>query len=413
MRGGEPSQPPSSPCNMNRFFLLSISLLLFFSLLPLQTMAAEKEEEKELIIISDMGDTHNLPENSLSALKKAAETADFLHIPLQKTADGYLILSKDPNLKRVCQTDAVPISEMKLDEIQKLSLFTAKGGKMEKTDERPLTLTEAFAAIEKPFLLDFDWEIRDDVYRAAAESGRLSDSVFVCRDGAKKALAWRDSQEKSPGIMVYQKTNIVFTALSAAKALQGQPNAYLWLATSNPYGVIFSELVTEAGGKTAGLCLCLTDENLCGKRADTDNYREDAAARGYNMLMTADSKGLSAYREESVQARQSLDLLLKEEKNRDLPEFKGRNAKDFRFAYTNALQEAEKLSQKGFAGMRECQDAEEALRRAAKAIDENYDLLSQGKAGATITPARITICVLAVIGFIAAEGFFYQHRKSD
>lgn len=399
---------------MSRFFQVFLALLLLAGALPRLAACAKEPtpDTRTLCPISDMGDRTVYPENSLPALLSAEKAgAELIRIPLQKTADGAYILSKDETLERMCGADSRPIAEMTLAEIAALRLHAATGGDTARTEEAPVPLDTALREVKTPLLLDFDWAERDGVYRAAENAGRLETVVFVCRTGAKEALAWRDAQTVPVKIMVYKKTNIIFSALSAARALRDQEGAYLWLATANPYGVIFSSAVTNAAAQTDGLALCLTDGALCGGRTDTDSYRDDAVSRGYNMLMTADMTSLSAYQHAGEQARDALSALLAEENTRVLPDFKGSGASEYRFAYQNALIEARRLSLKAFAGEQECRDAENALRTAAAAIDENYRSLTEGTAGQTLTPGRLLVVLIAVPVFVALELFFYKYRE--
>ena len=403
---------------MKRYVNILIAAILALCLLPLPLAAAANNGEtdpRQMVVISDRGEHHSLPENSLSAILAAVDAgADMIRISVKETADGYFVLSEDATLARMCGSGDTPISDMTLEDISALKLRAATGGHTKPTEEAPAEmLTVLSEADDTVFLIDFEWESRDQVYSQIDEAGKTANCVFVCRTSAKKAVEWRNSLETPVKIMVCKKTNIIFSALSAIRALRDEDNAYLWLATSNPYGVIFKTAVTGPAAALDGLAVSLADETLSGKRADTDNYREDVVSRGYNMILTGDTAGLAAYKQASAEAQRDMTELLKIEQTRVLPVFKGGAASDYLFAYNNALREALRLSQKGFAGQRECQDAAYALQHAANAIDEDYDALMQGKAGLTITPGRIVTAVIAAAAFIAFECFIHKYRRKN
>ena len=371
-------------------------------------------DERQMLVVSDMGIHTSHPAGSLPAIRDAILAgADMIRLALQKTADGVFVLSEHTDLSIMCDTDATPVSQKNWSDIQTLRLREKTGGNTPLTEETLMNLTAVINTFgdRTTFLLDAPWEERDALYQAVQETEHPESCVFVLRTSAKKAVEWKNALDTDIQFMVYEKTNIVFTAISAAKMLVNEENGYLWLATSNHYGMIFNDIVTRRFSSLRGVMLQFTDPLECGKRQDTASYWEDVVARGYNMICTDDVGGCRDFVSNSNTARQELtDLLRDIDANWTLPDFSGTAFSDYRFRYNNAYAQAKKLSLQAFSGFDACKSAAYDLRTVTREIDENYAALASGSAGRTITPARIGIASAAAAVFIGFEWFIHKHR---
>lgn len=409
------------------FFYLFLAAILFAVVVPAsaaETQAATsvKDEQENtaspdtrpLAAISDMGEHLDNPANSLPAIRDAMLAgAEMIRIPLQKTKDGVFILSEFPNLSIACDTDDTPISEKNWADISSLTLRNGTGGSTTMTDLTIVDLDTALGMYGRRvvFLLDTDWENRDALYQKVLAQDLIDRCVFVCRTSAKKALTWRDSVDQNMKIMVYEKTNVIFTARAAVRAVSEADNAYLWLATSNPYGMIFQSSTTVGFADLDGVMIQCTDPNECGQRTDTPLYWEDLAARGYNLLMTDDIAGLKEYIKQSNQAREELRDALQEIKaSWVLPDYPGFAFADYRFRYENALTAAEDAANRESSGFGQCRSALYDLRKSIEQINENDPAFRSGDAGVTITPGRIITVVIGIAAFVALELFIHKHR---
>lgn len=404
---------------MKKFLSLSILLLFVFTAVCLSTPAAlgasgSEADDRQLLVVSDMGVHSTHPAGSLPAIRDAIlAEADMIRLALQKTADGVFVLSEHTDLSIMCDTDNTPIAQKDWSEIQNLRLRERTGGNTPLTEEPLMNLTAVINTFgdRTTFLLDAPWEERDALYQAVQETEHPESCVFVLRTSAKKAVEWKNSLHTDIQFMVYEKTNIVFTAISAAKTLANEENGYLWLATSNHYGMIFNDIVTRRFSSLRGVMLQFTDPLECGKRQDTASYWEDVVARGYNVICTDDVGGCRDFVSNSNTARQELtDLLRDIDANWTLPDFSGTAFSDYRFRYNNAYAQAKKLSLQAFSGFDACKSAAYDLRTVTQEIDENYAALASGSAGRTITPARIGIASAAAAVFIGFEWFIHKHR---
>lgn len=377
--------------------------------------AADEKDGKKMIIISNMGEHDSFAENSQTAIEAAIKkNADMIKIPVKRTADGIFILSADNTLSRMCGTDDTPIEKLKYDDIKNLKLSAATGGRKDKTDDTVASLREILSLYSgrTDFLIDCEPNDLEAAYTTAKDENCADKCIFVCRMSAKDAIQRRDSIDPSMKIMVYVKTNVIFTALHAAKLIGSNENAYLWLATSNQHGMIFNTAVTKKLAELNGVAICMTDRNLSGKRDDTLPYWEDLVSRNYNMFITDNISGLNEYKTESEAARTKLiEYLGTTAKQWELPTFNNKIFKEYKFEYTNALKKAETLCGKSFAGKSECENAYYNLKKSMEAIDVNYQSLSQGATEKTFTPGRIVTAVIAVPVFICIEIFFHKHRN--
>lgn len=80
-----------------------------------------------------------IPENSLAAFKKAAETGYGMEMDVQLTKDLKPVIFHDWDLKRMCGADR-KVSELTLDELKRITLLN--------TEERIPTLEEALSVVD-------------------------------------------------------------------------------------------------------------------------------------------------------------------------------------------------------------------------------------------------------------------------
>ncbi|MBR1811921.1 MAG: glycerophosphodiester phosphodiesterase family protein [Clostridia bacterium] len=398
--------------------MMLAALLLTMFAIPAFAEGEETADTRSLIIISDMGIHDTYPENSQPALQAAIHAgADMLRLPIRKTADGVLILAEDDDLSRICDTDHTPINALSYADIQQLRVKEGAGGNTAETEYTVPLLTDTLETFGERtlYLLDFDFAIRDDVYQAVRETGLLGKCLFVLRASADKALAWKNSFGNSLlNIVVYQKTNVIFKALSTEKKLLKDNGAYVWFAASNPYGVVFGKTVAKRFSALSGAMARISRKDLSGKRLDTPDYWENLVQAGYNMFITDDVARLAEYREQSLLARR--DLLVTMAYVADsftLPEFKSSTFRKLKFAYTNADTQAQRLANKAFAGKNECEDARYNLKAAVNDIRANYAALEAGKADFSVTPGKIITAVLTVGLFVLLQVFILKKRKKS
>lgn len=129
-----------------------------------------REEGVTLVSAHRGGAAPGIAENSLAAIRHAAETgAAFAEIDLARTADGAIVLMHDETLDRTT-TGSGPVSSHYLSELRSFSLVGPDG---QETGESIPTLDEAFAvALEAGIFLQLDHKAIP-----AAEAARVARDV--------------------------------------------------------------------------------------------------------------------------------------------------------------------------------------------------------------------------------------------
>ncbi len=404
---------------MRKIIQLPVALLAVAAILfgfPASAAYAEDGDAdgRALQIVSDMGDHERFPENSVPAIRSAVEQgADMVRLPVQKTADGVLVLSEDPDLSRLCGVDETPIARLESARVLSLPMRVFYGGSVQTTDQTVPSLADVLKTFagQTKFMLDFDFSIRDDVYAAVKNAGMTKDCSFVLRAGAKKAAAWKNTLDAPVKYWIYRKTNIIFSALSALKTAEEDSDGSVFFATSNAYGVIFGGSVGKRLSKTSGAAVRISEKELAGKRLDTADYWDNLIETGYNVLITDRVAALAEYRDESVRARTALSEYTQTVKSTFQPEdLRSPAYRKMRFAYSNAMNDALRLSAKTFAGKAECENAKFALSHAVDEIEMNHEKILSGEADLRLTPGRILTAILTVAAFAALEIFIAKKR---
>ncbi len=383
------------------------------------TAASYKDPDGSILCAARKGYWKNAPENSLSSIAAAVNNgADIVEIDVKKTADGVLILMADDTVTRTCYGygENTKVSEMNYDEITRLNLLMGEGGaNAEKTQQTVPTLDDVLSGnYVCLFLIDADWELRDDIYRTLAAYDMLEYAIFLIRSANSKEIdEWKDSLDSEIMTMAYFKGNIIFSAVSAVKKA-AETSEGIYLASKNPYGVVFGETVMDnVQGKVRAMANA-AEEELNGSRQDTAIYWDDLISRGYSIILTDNVPELREY----IASCNSVELKLKNVydklvTNWELPDFNSDKFFDYKLAYTDAVTDCKKILSDGSSAKSDIETAIYELQKAYADINANYEELETGTAGMTVTPTRILLCLLAVAAVTAVEIFFYKRKKKD
>lgn len=126
---------------------------------------------KVVLVIAHRADWRHYPENSLEAIKGAAQIGvDVVEIDVKKSKDGVFVLMHDKELKRTSNGQG-NITEKTIEELVQLRLKDHKGNL---TDCKIPRLRDAFLAAKDRILVNLDHvPINDmeDIYRMAVELG--------------------------------------------------------------------------------------------------------------------------------------------------------------------------------------------------------------------------------------------------
>lgn len=386
----------------------------------------------ETMIAARKGYWKDAPENSIKAIDAAEENgADIIEIDIKKTADGILILMEDETVERTCSGfgKITLVAEMTYDEISSLKLLNGAGGdNAEATEEKVPALEEVFKnqqvkavtssvfneADNVLFMLDAPFDIRNEIYNLADQYNMLENIIFLFSDATPQEIAeWKNNVNKDLMTISYFKGNVIFAALAFVSNAIEAENEAVYLATSNPYGVIFGETVTEKAVGNTRLMVNTADSSLCGKvRTDTEVWWDDLISRGYSVILTDYVPELRAYIDDCNEKMTALnDVYAATVKNWTLPDIEGDKFYDCKLAYTNAKELAEKCINNQSSARSDIVTATYDLKKAYDDINQNFESLEDGTAGLTVTPVRILLCIAAAAAVTAAEIFIYKKKK--
>lgn len=424
--------------SMKKIFFILFSILIISSCLTF-SVSAQEETLKEIyndpygrtMVASRKGYWKEYPENSIKAIKAAENMgADIIEIDIKKTADGVLILMADETVERTCYGygEKTIISEMTYNEISKLKLLKGEGGpKAEKTQETVPTLEEVFknkklsdlasSALHTDFpllMLDASFEDRNEIYNLAKEQNMTASVIFLFTDAKPDDIAdWKAEINDNVMTMSYFKGNVIFSALSFMSKAEKAGNESVYLATSNPYGVIFGETVTDKADGKMRMMANAAESELSGKvRKDTEVWWDDLISRGYSIILTDYPSLLRDYIDDcEAKSRVLLHTYETIVTDWQLPDFNSDKFYDYKLAYTNAKNIAESLLKDKSSARSTIVTATYDLQKAYDDINNNYDELSEGTAGMTVTPVRILLCIAAVTVVVIAEIYVYRQKK--
>ncbi len=121
------------------------------------------QKRKQPLVIAHRGASHEAPENTLSAFKKAREVgADGVELDILQSKDGHLVVVHDERLNRLCKIPGW-IEHLTLKELKKLD-FGSHFSQQFKGEEIP-TLEEVFKLLKGDLLINVEIKgrkIRDD-----------------------------------------------------------------------------------------------------------------------------------------------------------------------------------------------------------------------------------------------------------
>lgn len=138
-----------------------------------------REEGVTLISAHRGGPAAGVPENSLAAIRRAAELgAAFAEVDLSRTADGAIVLMHDDTLERTT-TGTGPVNRAYLGDLRRLRLLDPDGAE---TGETIPTVDEAFALAEEIGIylqLDLKDLSAADAARIASDVGQAGRSLII------------------------------------------------------------------------------------------------------------------------------------------------------------------------------------------------------------------------------------------
>ncbi|MBR3767304.1 MAG: hypothetical protein IKL10_03575 [Clostridia bacterium] len=415
------------------FSLISAVLMILVLFIP--TVSADETEsfsrtensiktfldgQGAIIGVSSKGEWDEYPENSVPAIKAAAETdIDFVLLDVKKTSDGTLIIFSDDTTERMLSAEEIfTVSATDYKTLSEFYLKKACGGSNEKISEYKIpTLEEAIACAKEndiPLILRSSASLISDVTDILSENNALSTSILMT-DGSKKEITSALSEcEQKPYLIGTKKGNVIFAISSYVSFLDGIDACGVELKTGNRYGINYYYSVVGGFSEKMRVIANPTVPEECGARQDSEKWWSDLISRGYSVIITDHADMFSKYKERTNEARERLQKLYdKYVTNHTLPVFKDENLNDLKKAYTDAVSLTESLLADKSSSFQDLNDGYAALSKAANDININFSALEDGSAGTTVTLPRILLCIAAVIVVIAVQIYFFKRRKKE
>ncbi len=395
--------------------LLCAAVLLLFIFAPFALAADINDPDGEIIGIANRGAWHEYPENSIPAVLKAAETGiDAVLVNVSVTSDGIPVLMEENSVSRMLDgADKDSVSLCTIEELSGFYLKESSGGPNNKTSEYKIpTLDEALDAAKKNGIT---LVLKTDAGNCDAVTTVIKDAentVIYLTGKEKTVKAATEKYGNTYNIFTEKRGNIIFVQTAFTDFMSGNGAKGVVLKTTNRYGVNFNQTLLKHFYGKIRAAADTSDPTLAGAREDTEKWWNDLVSRGYSVIITNDAQGFAEYKKANAAARDKLAETFEEyTQNWQLPQFKSIIFNDYKKAYTDAVNEAQRLLDDKSSSTQEMNDCRASLIKACDDIDMNYEALEAGKAGMTVSAPRIGLCIGAVIVVVAVQVFFFKRRE--
>lgn len=355
------------------FLLVTICLISFFSL----SASAENDNSyyppQELLCISYRGDTALYEPNSREAVLSAFDKgADFVSVNVRKSDDGNLVLCSENSAK----VEGVLLKDM----LQLLS------------DSQIL-------------ILDFDKELKDEIYTLLKEENALEGAWLRIKDSAKEINNWLKDKDDVNVIGVTSSFNI-FTIRSFVKNLYYLPAVQL--QSKNYFNVMYGSWCYSLYSSRVGTRAVapMYDPDLCGQRSDSEDGWNDLIKKNFSIIETNNIEALVAYKMQSAELKNNLALILEKAKAIDTDSYSLVSRENL----ADGIEMAEQLINGGLVSNDELQSAASSLQKAINNMSLSDGTDTQ-KGALSITVGKIIAAVLVGSAILAAQIYTYKMQK--
>lgn len=353
--------------------LVIICLVSAFSLVSAAESAESYYPPEELMCISYRGDTALYEANSKEAVLSAfSKGADFVSVNVRKTQDGTFVLCSENSE----ETAGLPLTEM-------FSLLN---------DNQVL-------------ILDFDIELKDEIYDLLRNENALGKAWLRIKDSASEINEWLSNKTDVSVIGVTSSFNI-FTVRSFVQKLYHLPAVQL--QNKNYFNVMYGSLCYSLYDSRVGTRAVapMYDPDMCGQRSDSEDGWNDLIKKNFSIIETNNIESLVAYKEHSRQLKVNLDTVLKRAKqiNPDAYSLVSREN------LTDAIENAETLIKGGLASNDELENAASMLQRAINNLTFSHGEDTQ-KGALNVTAGKVIAAVIMGIIILSAQIYTYKMQK--
>ena len=354
-----------------------LTLIICLFAVPCHAFAVGAEDERksseQLMCIAYRGDTALYEANSRQAVLSAFDKgADFVSVNVRKSDDGSLVL---------CSENAVEIKGILLEEM------------LSELDENQV------------LILDFDKELKDEVYSLLEENEAFSRAYLRIKDSAKNINKWLSSKSEKPRVIGVNSSFNIFTVKSFVKNMSAMPA--IQLQSKNYFNVMYGSLCYDAypSRQGTGIIAPMYNPDLCGQRSDSEDGWNDLIKKNFNIIETNNLDSFIAYKENA--------LVLKEHLGNLLTKAQGIDAEGYslvsRENLADAIEKADALMG-GFASCDELQSAVSGLQLAINSLASSEGEDTQ-KGALNITPGKIIAALLVGSLILAAQIYVQKMQK--
>lgn len=354
-------------------------LLIIFCLFSVFSFAASAQEgsyypPQEVMCIAHRGDTALYVKNSKEAVLSAfGKGADFVSVNIRKADSGELVLCSE----NATQIKGTPLKEM-------LSLLGE----------------------EDILILDFDSELKDEVYDLLSGEAALARAWLRIKDSAKNLNRWISSKDEEPTVIGVCSSFNIFTVQGFVEKLNHMPAVQL--QSKNHFNVMYGSLCYSYYASRQGTRAIapMYNPDLCGQRSDSEDGWNDLINKNFSIIETNNLDAFISYRDNALKLKENLSALLKKAQAID-PELYSlvsrENLKD-------SIETAKRLVVGGMASCDELQSAHSALLLSINSLT-----LSEGednqKGALNVTPGKIVAAVLVGTAILAAQIYVHKMQK--
>ena len=359
------------------FLLAIICSISAFSLVVSAENAEVYHPVEELMCISYRGDTALYEANSKEAVLSAfSKGADFVSVSVRKSQNGDFVL---------CSENAIEVTGVLLKDML-------------------LSLGE-----NKVLILDFDKDLKDEIYDLLKNENALDKAWLRIKDSASEINKWIADKDDVNIIGVTSSFNI-FTIRSFVKDLNHLPAVQL--QSKNYFNVMYDSWCyslydTDEGTRAAAP---MYEPDLCGQRSDSEDGWNDLIKKNFSIIETNNIDSFISYKELNSQLRDNLIALLGKASAIDTEAYSLVSKENL----ADSIETGEDLINGGLASNDELQSAASSLQRAINNITLSDGTDTQ-KGALNITAGKVIAAILVGMAILIAQIYTYKmqkHKKS-
>ena len=358
-----------------RTFTLFILCLILGSNLVLSTCAKGKNYTS-IQCIAHRGDTSEYESNTVEAVTSAFEKgADFVSVNIRKTSDRTLVLCSENET----EVKGTPLSDL-------LAILND-------TDV---------------LILDFEYELKNDIYNLLEKEDAFSKAILRINDSASNIAKWLDGKNENLQVIGIYDSFVVFTAANHIKDLNNIGMKFVQYQSKNYFNEMFGSFVSKAikAEEYTNAIVATYDPDLCGQRSDSDDGWNDLIKKGFSVVETNNLNAFLEYIKSNENSKLELQETYLKAKSIEAEKYNTVSKNNLE----DAIEAAESLLSTKVSSCDELQNSISVLRSAM----ENLALRNEDdtqKGALNITSGKVIATVLVGVAILTAQIYTYKKQK--